>query len=45
MNSSAIDRCLKAIERAKKLKNLNMFLTETFDLAFNKTKNNSGNNY
>ena len=43
MNSGAIDKCLKAIERAKKLKNLNMLLTETYDFAFNQAKNNTGN--
>ena len=35
MNSIKIDRCLKAIDRAKKLRNLNIFLTETFELALN----------
>jgi hypothetical protein len=42
MNSSAIERCVKAIDRAKKLKSLNMFLKETFDLALNQAKNNKG---
>jgi hypothetical protein len=43
MNSAAIDKCLKAIDRAKKLKSLNMFLTETYDFAFQQSKNNTGN--
>lgn len=40
MNNIAVEKCLKAIDRAKKLAPLNIFLKETFDAALNQVKAN-----
>jgi hypothetical protein len=33
MNSKVVENCVKTINKAKNLRGLNAFITETFDLA------------
>lgn len=42
-NKNLVENCLKAIDKAKKLKSLNMFVTETYDLALKQAENNYQN--
>ena len=39
MNKNLVDNCLRAIEKSKRLKPLNMFITETYDLALKQAEN------
>ena len=40
MNKNLVDNCLRAIEKSKKLKPLNMFITETYDLTLKISRKN-----